>query len=106
MSNVADQELGEFPNQFLGLQPYTNPVTSNAENLVNAPIKLNTEVATSGPSGGASLHSGTGSPQGVVAAGSGAFYFRTDAPSVSNERLYVCTVGGATAAATTWVAIL
>ena len=104
----ADVAPGLFPNQFLGIQPFTNAVTSTEENLVQAPIKLsseawnpNTGVGTSG----ASLHSGTGTPQGNLAAGKGSIYFRIDAPGVALSTIYACTVSGATAAATTWVGI-
>ena len=100
----ADVQLGQFPNEFLGVEAFTNPVTSTGENLFNAPLKLNTEVIVGGVTGGTSVHSGTGSPAGVVAAGSGSIYIRTDTPATAGQRLYFCTVGGATAGATTWVA--
>lgn len=105
MTNVADEALGEYPNQFLGFEINTNTVTGAAENLVQAPIKLSTEAFTGANSVGASLHSGSGSPNGAVAAGAGSFYLRWDTPSTSMQRLYVCTVGSAVAASTTWVGI-
>jgi hypothetical protein len=106
VSNVADIDPGEFPNQFLGLAISTNGTTGTAENLVAAPLKLNTEaISQAGNLVGASLHSGSGSPNGTVAAGTGSFYLRWDTPSTANQRLYVCTSGSAVAASAVWVGI-
>lgn len=101
----ADVVLGEYPNQFLGLSGHTNTTTSTQENLLQAPLKLNSEAFSGANVIGASFHSGSGSPQGALAAGAGSFYFRWDTPSTSSQRIYICTVGGATAGATTWVAL-
>ena len=97
--------LGEYPNEFLGISPHTNGTTSTQENMLQAPLKLNSEAFSGANTTGASFHSGSGTPQGNLAAGSGSFYFRWDTPSTSSQRIYICTVGGATAAATTWVAL-
>lgn len=48
--------------------------------------------------------SGVGSPIGAFAGTAGQFYFRKDTPAVAGQRIYICTVTGANAAATTWVA--
>lgn len=101
----ADQALGEYPNQFLGIRAHTNATTSTQENEINAPLKLNTEAFSGANVVGASIHSGSGTPQGNLAAGAGSFYFRWDTPSTSSQRIYICTVGGATAGATTWTAL-
>lgn len=59
-------------------------------------------LAVSGPN---QLRMGSGIPTRPEGADptQGDFYFRTDTPSTSNQRLYVCTVGGASP---TWVGIL
>ena len=100
---------GEYPSEYLGLFPATNTVTSTQENLISAPLKMNTEAWNGASSGvgvvGCSIHSGSGTPQGNLAAGRGAIYFRIDDPGVALSTIYVCTVSGATASATTWVGI-
>lgn len=57
------------------------------------------------PTAGARITSGAGAPTtpGGANPTAGDFYFRTDAPSTATERLYVCTVGGATP---TWVGVV
>lgn len=106
MSNVADTEGGQFPNEFLGLSFLNNTVTLQPENQLQAPLKLNTELSTGGVGGGTTLHSGTGTPQGQVAAGVGAIYIRTDTPLTSNQRIYICSVAGVTPGGATWVGIV
>ena len=96
---------GLYPAQYTGVFATQNGTTSTVENLVQAPIKMNTEAFSGTNVIGASIHSGSGTPQGNLAAGSGAFYFRWDTPTIANQRLYVCTVGGATVGACTWVGI-
>jgi hypothetical protein len=104
--STADVELGQYPNEYLGVSAHTNGTTATQENELQAPLKLNSEAFSGVNTVGASFHSGSGTPQGNLAAGQGAFYFRWDTPSTANQRLYICTVGGATASATTWIAIL
>lgn len=50
-----------------------------------------------------SLNSGSGAP--TIAGTAGDFFFRTDTPTVTNQRIYVCTVTGGAGAAT-WVGIV
>lgn len=59
----------------------------------------------SGLTGGGSLYIGSGAPTtpNGVNPTAGDYYLRTDTPGTANQRLYVCTVGGATP---TWVGIL
>ena len=83
---------GEYPNQFLGVVIHQN-ATSGAENQIQAPLKMDTEAYSGLNVIGASFHSGSGVP--TCAAGAGAFYFRWDTPTVSMQRIYVCTTGGA-----------
>jgi len=54
-------------------------------------------------SGAASIYSGTGAP--TIAGVEGDRYLRTDTPTVSLQREYICTVTGAAGLAT-WVGIL
>ena len=55
----------------------------------------------------AHVRSGTGTPQGTLGGTAGIdWYLRTDTPSIASQRLYICTVTGANAAATTWVGIV
>lgn len=54
-------------------------------------------------SSGATISSGTGAP--TIAGTAGDFFFRTDTPTVADQRIYVCTVSGAAGAAT-WVGIV
>ena len=51
----------------------------------------------------ATLSSGTGAP--TIAGTAGDFFFRTDTPTVADQRIYVCTVTGGAGAAT-WVGIV
>lgn len=95
----------EYPNNFLGLDIVTG-VHIGPSNRVAAPLKLDTgAIGSNGTNGalGASLQSGSGAPNcgGEV----GGLYFRTDTPSTSNQRVYICTVAGVAGAAT-WVGIL
>ena len=56
--------------------------------------------------GGGSMFSGVGAPGAKVNGKpplAGDLYLRIDTPSTANQRLYVCTVGGATP---TWVGIV
>ena len=94
----------EYPNQWLGVDNATSS-TAGAINRVNAPLKLDTAslIANSNLTTGACLQSGTGVP--TVGSPVGGFYFRTDTPSTSNQRIYICTVAGAAGAAT-WVGIV
>ena len=66
---------GEYPSEYLGLFPATNTLTSTQENLISAPLKMNTEAWNGANSGvgvvGCSIHSGSGTPQGNLAAGQG-----------------------------------
>lgn len=102
MSGINEEE---YPNQFLGLQTVTG-THIGPSNRVAAPLKLDTgAIGNNGSNGplGASLQSGVGVPNcgGEV----GGLYFRTDTPSTSNQRIYICTVAGLAGAAT-WVGIL
>ena len=55
---------------------------------------------TAMPGSGASvIYSGSGAPN-IAAAPAGSYYFRTDTPSVANQRIYVAT------ATNTWTGIL
>lgn len=49
-----------------------------------------------------SIWMGSGVPSASTTAVAGDYYFRTDTPSTANQRIYICTVGGATP---TWVAL-
>jgi hypothetical protein len=57
------------------------------------------------PTSGAKITSGSGAPSapGGANPAAGDYFFRTDTPSTSNQRIYVCTVGGASP---TWVGIV
>lgn len=95
----------EYPNNFLGVGTVTG-VHIGPSNRVSAPLKLDTgAIGNNGSNGalGASLQSGSGVPNcgGEV----GGIYFRTDTPSTSNQRVYICTVAGLAGAAT-WVGIV
>lgn len=51
----------------------------------------------------ATMNSGTGAP--AIAGAVGDYFFRTDATTTADERIYVCTVAGAAGSAT-WVGIV
>lgn len=106
MSNVADTEGGQFPNEFLGLSLDNSGDSGFPENLLQAPLRVNSELATGGVGGGTVIHSGTGTPQGHVAADVGEIYIRTDTPLTSNQRIYICSVAGVTPGGATWVGIV
>ena len=53
--------------------------------------------------GSATLSSGAGAP--TIAGTAGDYFFRTDTPTVADQRIYVCTVTGAAGSAT-WVGIV
>ena len=53
--------------------------------------------------GGSRVSSGTGAP--TIAGTAGDFFFRTDTPTVTDQRIYICTVTGGAGAAT-WVGIV
>ena len=53
--------------------------------------------------GASIVYSGTGAP--TIAGTAGDFFFRTDTPTTTDQRIYVCTVTGAAGAAT-WVGIV
>ena len=55
------------------------------------------------PNMAAKIHGGTGAP--TIAGTAGDFFFRTDTPTTTNQRIYICTVSGAAGAAT-WVGIV
>lgn len=102
---MSTLDTEEYPNNFLGLSPVTGTHIGPSNRLA-APLKLDTgAVGGNGSNGaiGASLQSGSGVPNcgGEV----GGIYFRTDTPSTSNQRVYICTVAGVTGGAT-WVGIL
>lgn len=65
---------------------------------------VSTTAGAGATAGGAKIYSGSGSPSGLVGT-LGDIYFRTDTPSTSNQRVYICTVAGAAGAAT-WTGIL
>ncbi len=54
------------------------------------------------PTGASQFYAGSGAP--TIAGTAGDFFFRTDTPATSLQRIYVCTVTG-TAGAATWVGI-
>lgn len=102
MSGIGEEE---YPNNFLGVSNVQGTHIGPG-NRVAAPLKLDTgAIGGNGSNGalGASLQSGSGVPNcgGEV----GGLYFRTDTPSTSNQRIYICTVAGIAGAAT-WVGIL
>jgi Pectate lyase superfamily protein len=74
--------------------------------LVNIPLVLNNVQARSYQNvGGAnSITQGSGAPTNPTGSNpvAGDVYFRTDTPSTSNQRIYICTVGGGSP---TWVGI-
>ena len=85
---------------------------------VNGPANMHTELYSdylysySAPSvttaalhinGAGTVHSGTGAP--TIAGTAGDLFFRTDTPTVTDQRIYVCTVTGGAGAAT-WVGIV
>jgi hypothetical protein len=75
----------------------SNGITVRAGSLltdVGVPVQINSA---------SSLSSGTGAP--TIAGTAGDFFFRTDTPTTTNQRIYVCTVSGAAGAAT-WVGIV
>lgn len=92
----------EYPNQFLGIQTVTS-TNSGPSNRLSAPLKLDTGQINAPNALGAMLQSGSGVP--TVGPPVGGFYLRTDTPSTSNQRIYICTVAGAAGLAT-WVGIL
>lgn len=55
------------------------------------------------PNMAAKIHAGTGAP--TIAGAVGDLFFRTDTPTVADQRIYICTVAGAAGAAT-WVGIV
>lgn len=57
----------------------------------------------SGVIGGAKISGGSGAP--TIAGAAGDRYMRTDTPTTTNQREYICTVAGAAGSAT-WVGIL
>ena len=76
-----------------------------ATNLLSAAFKVQTPEIVSSLTGGGRIFSGSGAPvtpnsQNPVA---GDIYFRTDTPATANQRIYICTVGGATP---TWAGIV
>lgn len=95
---------GESPNNLLGMEG-AQSVHSGAVNQIHAPLKLDTGTLAAGGNGlvGAMIQSGVGVP--VVGSPAGGLYFRTDTPTVSNQRVYICSVAGVAGAAT-WVGIL
>ena len=90
---------------------YLNSITSQDGGLfifdINGGILFGNGPVTLSQKGssiaGASLSSGTGAP--TIAGTAGDFFFRTDTPTTTNQRIYVCTVSGAAGAAT-WVGIV
>ena len=91
-----------YPNQHIGIQPVTS-IHSGTVNKFTAPIKLDTGDASGTNVLGAMIQSGSGVP--TVGSPLGGFYLRTDTPSTTNQRIYICTVAGVAGAAT-WVGIL
>jgi hypothetical protein len=74
--------------------PTATPLTSSI--AVNGSVRLNSPF-------GATLSSGSGAP--TIAGAKGDRYYRTDTPTVANQREYICTVAGVAGSAT-WVGIL
>lgn len=95
----------EYPNNYLGLNNEQSQ-HAGAVNQFHAPVKLDTgAIGNNGSNGalGAMLQSGVGVPN--CGSPAGGLYFRTDTPTIANQRLYICTTAGVAGAAV-WLAIL
>jgi hypothetical protein len=91
----------EYPNEYLGLSAGTNPNgPGQAVNKMTAPLMLATN---NGATPAAILNSNSGVP--IIGGNVGDLYFRVETPTVSNQRIYICTVAG-TAGNATWVGIV
>jgi hypothetical protein len=54
---------------------------------------------------GSRIYAGSGAPTNLVGV-LGDIYFRSDTPSTSNQRVYICTTAGASGGGATWTGIL
>jgi hypothetical protein len=91
---AEEPSASEYPNQAEGISGATD-TNAGAEDVLSEPLKL---------FGGGSIQSGSGSPTtNSVGGNAGDLYCRTDTPSTSNQRIYICTVSGAPG---TWVGIV
>jgi hypothetical protein len=97
-STLVNVAAGGFLRYFGRIQGDANlAFTNNAPGIANSVLML--------ASGNATVCIGQGAPSkpNVLNPQAGDLFFRTDTPAVANQRIYICTVGGA---APTWVGIV
>ena len=88
------------PGGFVAIDPNTPKVSFGSAGNP-APVTVEGSIAATGalqPNNAAALNSGTGAP--TIAGAVGDLFFRTDATTTADERIYICTVAGAAGAAT------
>ncbi len=93
--------INAYVNSAGGGTIYLRPGGSTAE---STQVYNNGDLSAYGsiqPNNAAKINSGTGAP--TIAGTAGDFFFRTDTPSTSLQRIYVCTVTGSPG---TWVGIV
>jgi hypothetical protein len=111
----ADGQAGQVPSGvrlgssgcYLQASGTTIYPASNYAGGTGVDLQARTLAATQGfrfgSTTGTQMSSGSGAP--AIAGTAGDWYYRTDTPTVANQRQYICTVTGGAGAAT-WVGVL